>query len=360
MLEGEFRGIAFEILRMAQRKDFIRGFFIKMEEKNTINEIKIEPIPFFKKDTLAYSKSGHELEESDRHYRCKEHCKTESGEKQIRKERLQSNFNYYVQKLRLEPEKAEKVSNDLMRKYLISLLMESDDGIIGKQEVLDTTIRVMDEDLKNIKSVKAEDEYYETGQFKGGGRLKKEDIETFEDTFVTKQKEILPQQLFAVLLSYLKTLSDPRYARHLGRGLALISKKIYISNEGKIEKIEFERWGWYVLNYIDKRFPDYLNSLKQKGVVITNGYDKIIEMDINEAVHSFKGSNFLEATNWLDVDSLSTLFEILRNVIKSMTGGPEDIQKATLQMLDFMNTNPLAQFASQMLPAVGKIKLKKK
>ena len=249
-------------------------------------------------------------------------------------------------------------SDDLMKKYLIDLLTDPD--IDGKQEVLDTTIRAMDEDLKNIKSVKAEDEYFKTGNYKGGGTISKEDIKTFEEAFVAKQVEILPQHLFAILLSYLKTLSDPAYAKYLGQGLALISKKIYISNDGKILKIEFERWGWYILNYFDRRFPNYLNSLKEKDVIITNGYDAITELEIREAINEFRGSNFYEALNWLDVGSLSDLFGILRGVIKAMKGSPEDIQMATLQVLDFMNTNPLAQFASQMLPAVGKVKLKKK
>lgn len=358
MLEGEFRGNVYEILRMAQRKDFIRGFFIKMEEKVINNQIVIEQLPFFKKGTLIFADSGHELELSDKHYRCKEHCRSFFGERQIKKDNLEKNFNYYVQKFRLETKTGEKVADELLRKYLIDLLTEPD--IEGKQEVLDTTIRAMDEDLKNIKSVRAEDEYYETGEFKSGGKIAKEDIKTFEDTFVAKQTEILPQHLFAVLLSYLKTLSDPAYAKYLGQGLALISKKIYISNEGKILKIEFERWGWYIMNYIDKQFPNYLNDLKAKEITIVNGHDEITELGIREAINEFRGSNFLEAMNWLDVSSLSKLFEILRGVIKAMKGKPEDIQLATLQVLDFMNTNPLAQFASQMLPALGKIKLKKK
>ena len=336
----------------------MRGFFIKMEEKITNNEIRIEPLPFFKKGTLVFSDSGHELELSDKHYRCKEHCRSFFGERQIKKDNLEKNFTYYVQKFRLEPKPAEKISDELMKKYLIDLLTEPD--IEGKQEVLDTTIRAMDEDLKNIKSVKAEDEYYETGEFKGGGKITKEDIKTFEDAFVAKYKEILPQHLFAVLLSYLKTLSDPAYAKYLGQGLALISKKIYISNSGKIERIEFERWGWYIMNYFDKRFPNYLNNLKANDMVITNGYDAITELGIREAINGFRGSNFYEALNWLDVGSLTELFGILRSVIKAMKGSPEEIRLATLQVMDFMNTNQLAQFASQMLPAVGKVKLKKK
>ena len=329
-----------------------------MEEKITNNEIRIEPLPFFKKGTLVFSDSGHELELSDKHYRCKEHCRSFFGERQIKKDNLEKNFTYYVQKFRIESKEAGKISDDLMKKYLIDLLMDPD--IDGKQEVLDTTIRAMDEDLKNIKSVRAEDEFYETGEFKGGGTISKEDIKTFEEAFVAKQVEILPQHLFAILLSYLKTLSDPAYAKYLGQGLALISKKIYISDSGKIEKIEFERWGWYIMNYFDKRFPNYLNNLKVNGVVITNGYDANTELGIREAINEFRGSNFYEALNWLDVGSLTELFGILRSVIKAMKGSPEDIQLATLQVMDFMNTNSLAQFTSQMLPAVGEVKLKKK
>ena len=105
--------------------------------------------------------------------------------------------------------------------------------------------------------------------------------------------------------------------------------------------------------------PNYLNNLKEQGVIISNGYDEITDLEISEAVRVFKGSNFNEVMNWLDVDSLSKLFEILRGVINAMKGSPEEIQTATLQVLDFMNTNQLAQFASQMLPAV-KVKIKKK
>ena len=138
---------------MAQIKDFVCGFFIKMKEKTINNPIKIEPLPFFKKGSLMYEKSGHVLELSDGYYRCSEHCKSDTGEKQIKAENLEKNFSYYVQKFRLEQKDAGKISDELMKKYLIDLLTEPD--IEGKQEVLDTTIRAMDEDLKNIKSVKA-------------------------------------------------------------------------------------------------------------------------------------------------------------------------------------------------------------
>ena len=306
-----------------------------------------------------YAKSEHELELSDKHYRCKKHCKSKTGERQIKEEYLQKRFTYFAQKFRLEQKDCEHVADKLLKKYLINLLVDSDEAEY-KQKILDTTVRVMDEDMKNIKSIKAEDEYYKTGKYKGGGKYKKKDMKTFEDAFAAKQKDILPQQLFAVLLSYFKTLSDPKFAKHLGQGLALISKKIYISNDGKILKIEFERWGWYILNYIDKNVPNYLHNLKKKGVIITNGYDEITDMDIMEAVKCFKGSNFLEAMHWFDVDSLYKLFEACKGVTKSMQGSPEDIQKATLNMLDYMNTNPLAQFASGLLPAIGKVKVKMK
>lgn len=330
-----------------------------MKQKKTIKEIRIEPLPFFKNGSLVYARSEHELELSDKHYRCRKHCKTSSGEKQIKKEDLQKKFTYFAQKFRLEQKEAVRVGDDLINKYLVSLLLDFD-VTLGKQEILDATVRVMDEDLKNIKTVQAEDKYYKTGKFRGGGKIKKGDIKDFEGAFVGKQRDVLPQQLFAVLLSYLKTLSDPRFAKHLGQGLALISMKIHLSNDGKILKIEFERWGWYILNYIDKHIPNYLNNLKKKGLTITNGYDEITDMEIGRAVRYFEGSNFLDAMNWFDVDSLYKLFEACRGVTKSMKGSPEDIQKATLDMMDFMNTNPLAQFASGLLPAVGKVKIKKK
>lgn len=330
-----------------------------MKKKTTIKEIKIEPQPFFKKGSLAYEKSGHELELSGRHYRCRKHCKSESGEKQIKKENLEKNFSYFSQKFRVEQKVIAEMGNKLLNQYLVSMLTNFE-GTEGKQEILDNTIRAMNEDAKNIKSVKAEKEYFKTGKYKKGGKIKKEDIKTFEDTFVAKQKQLLPDQLFMVLLSYLKTLSDPRYAKHLGMSFGIISKKVYISNDGKILKIELERWGWYILNYINRSVPNYLNNLKKQGVIIVNGYDEINEMDIEEAVRYFDDLNFSEALNWLDVDSLYSLFGAMRGVIKSLQGGPEETQEATLELFDFMNTNPFAQLATQLLPAVSKgLKIKK-
>ena len=335
------------------------GFFIKMKKKIINNQIQLEPLPFFKKGSLVYAKSGHELEMSDRYYRCSKHCKTTSGEKQIKKENLEKNFTYFAQKFCIDPEKGVSIGNELLKKHLVELLVGTGFGD-GKQEILDHTINVMDQSIKKIDSVKAEDDYIKMGKFKGGGKIKKEDAKDFENIFVAKHEEMRPIHLFAVLLSYMKTFSDERYAKHLGRGIALVTKKIYLSNTGKVEKIELERWGWYVMNYINRHIPDYLTNLKKSGVIITNGYDEILNMNIVEAIEYFKGSNFMEAMNWFDTGNLHTLFDIPQKVMKSMEGGPEDLNKMMLQFMEFINNNPIAQFSTYLLPAVGKqLKVKK-
>lgn len=333
---------------------------MKMKKKILINPITIKKFPFFKSGSVVFADSGHELEESSKHYRCKKHCKSGSGEMQIKKENLQKNFQYFAEKFCIDQKKGIAIGERLLDKYLIKLLI----GIgypSGKQEILDSTVTVMSEDLKNIKSIKAEDEYRKTGKFKGGGKIKKEDVKDFKDAYVGFQKDIQPIHLFSVLLSYTKTLSDPRYRKYLGRGLALIAKKIFISNDGKIVKVEFERWGWYVLSYINEQVPSYLFNLKQRGVKITNGDDEVLGLDIEEAINYFKDTNFLDAMHWFDVKVLYDLFNIPQKMMQAMKGGPQDVQKATIEFLEFMNDNPLALFAANFFPAVGKaIKVKKK
>lgn len=329
-----------------------------MNEKPLVNPIAIKQLPFFKKGCLVFVRSGHELEESSRHYRCKEHCKSESGEQQIKKENLRKNFQYFAEKFCFELENIADIGNELLKKHLAKLITSAFDG--NKQDILDATIASMDRDVKNIKSVRAEKIYEETGAYKGGGKIKKEDITTFKNIFIEQQKDLQPMHLFAVLISYMKTLSDPRYRKHLGRGLALITKKIYLSDRGKIVEVEFERWGWYILNYIDHHIPGYLSGLEKKGIVITNGADEILDLEIEDAIAYFNDGNFLDAMHWFDVGSISDLFTVPQTMIKAMDAGPEDVQKAMVMFLEFMKNNPSAQLATGLYPAVGKgIKRKK-
>jgi hypothetical protein len=333
---------------------------MKMEEKTKCSQVKVEELPFFKKGSLVYAKSGHELELSDKHYRCRQHCKSESGEKQIKKENLEKNFNYMALKLRFDKETGTRMAltllDDCFKEYIFNAK-----AIDSKQEILDTTIRSMDLDSKNIGSIRAEDNYRKTGIAKGIGKVKKEDITNFKDYFVALHKELQPLHLFSVLISYIKTLSDPEYSAKIGQGVALISRKIYITNKGTIVKIELERWGWYILNYINRHVPNYLKNIKDNGVIITNDpNDEILKMNVETAIKYFDKDNFMEAMHWFDVGTLYSMFAMSETMLKTLVhGGPEDIKKATMMFMSFLNSNPLAQFTAQIYPAIGKVKIKK-
>lgn len=331
---------------------------MKIEGKQLIN-IKI---PFFKDGSLIYEESTHTLRVSDRYYRCDLNCRgkcEQKNEKQIKKIDLEKRFHNLSLKFRFKQEKGSAIGEELLNKYLPKILLDSTFNS-GRQEVLDTTLKVMDEDEKNITSVRSEDLYIKTGKFKGGGKIKKEDIKTFKDTFVKQQKEFEPLYLFGLLLSYIKTLSNLQFEKHTGHNLSQIIKKIYLSNEGKIVKIEFENFGWYILNYINRYIPDYLFIIKN-DVEISNPKNDFLSLEIEEAIKYFEEDSLEVKSKDLGSNALYDLLNIPKIILSGAKSSPEDLQKATLHFFNFINSDPAAQFIAPIIPFLGKsVKIRKK
>lgn len=294
-------------------------------EKATDIQFEFVKSPFFKKGSLTFSSSGHYLRESDKHYRCDLSCRKlcDKNEPQIKKVDMERNFSRYAQKFVLpKSEKTFQFADGLMKQLFHGIIDGEDWGeMMYRDEYLDLTFDAMKADIKQE------------------GTFPKSDIDEIERTF-TKNIAINNRTLLiSTLLCFFKSISEPENEAHLGRDLANICKKIYLSDTGKIQSILLERWGWYILNYINKKFPEYFAILEANGVKILNTNDPILFLELKEAVAQFEETdNFNHALNSQSTKVFYSLFSMIKNIIDPIIGGKsnEEQMKAIVKSMELM------------------------
>ena len=71
--------------------------------------------------------------------------------------------------------------------------------------------------------------------------------------------------LFGYLIGLVVAMSSNTEPAERARNLALVCKKVYLSNDKKIVSVEFEKWGWYILNFIKRYKSDYMTNFNKAG-----------------------------------------------------------------------------------------------
>lgn len=313
-----------------------------MEKKETeIKQILIKTQDYFKSGTVVFLNSGHPLCLSNNHYRCQLDCNHKCEEKkegQFKKEYFERNFSRFAKNFQIQKYEVEILRKKFMRKYFMDVLLGVEETNQGKEEIVEANISNMKENLEKGKSVK---------------RIANETL----DELVEINRDEYPLILFSYLIGLMATLSKPEEEKWLGQALALITKRVEISDGGTIEQIEFERWGWYVLNLINKNSINYLWKIKnEKGVKILNDTkDELIEKGILEAIDYFKESDFEDALHNHMPDTQYQYYAVVKNLMKGMyEGDTEALQKALTETVERMANDPIFQAMGEVLPIKAK------
>lgn len=307
---------------------------MKIKQPNT--PIKIELIPFFKKDSILFDASKHILRLSNNYYRCDLDCRGKCKEKegQFKKENFEKTFSRFANKFKIDMPGGEAIVKRLLKDTFIRIINEEDD--YSNEDIMQTTIDVIKQDFKLKR------------------KIKKSDLKDFENALVRSNTIDSSVMLMAYISGVIRSLSLKDNSIGIGRDLALITKKVYISNRGEILSIEFEKWGWYILNYIDKKFPNYLNNLKAQGIVVLNKKDETSNMDITEAVDYFKDGDFKDALNNNSTSYFYSIFSILKKMMKTMlSNDTEKIKLQTMNLMQEFATNPALQVAFKISPLIA-------
>ena len=242
------------------------------------NKIKKLKHSFFKEGSLVYKNSGHKLIKSGEYYRCgknsNQQCKFK--ERQVRSESLERTFSRKAKNLYTDKFPAEKTVQNLLRDHFWDVVFGIDKRIFGKEEIIDSTLSVMQEEVNE-----------------GRGEDKKLTID-FIETLDDERRANHPMLLFSFAISIVRIVSAPMTEAERGRAFALLSKRVYLTEEGKMDSVELERWAWYLLNtVIEKKQPGYLSSLKSLNII--NGSDSLHSKGLYEAAMSYGEDGFDDA-----------------------------------------------------------------
>jgi hypothetical protein len=122
-----------------------------------------------------------------------------------------------------------------MKENFVDLLFGLDDRVSGKEELADATLDVIKNDV--VKK----------------GKIKKSDEKDFYDNYVKLLKAEHPIMLFGMTLGIMRLILNKLPEAEAGRSLALLVKRIYVTNSGGIHSIELERWAWYSFAQVAKK-----------------------------------------------------------------------------------------------------------
>lgn len=308
-------------------------------EKDDIKQA-FKKVPYFRDGSLVFENSGHVLTRSDRHYRCILDCNQkceEITEWQINAENIRRKFSRFSLKFAISPDEAKRISKKLIKVFLHKAV---DEGLEDnpQDEVIETTLIASAQDI--VKD----------------GKMKKGDISTMNEMLLKKQKNSSHYLLFGGLVEALSDFSHTK--KNQGQFLALITKKIYLSDKGKITKLEMENLGWYILNYIDKNIPNYLYNLKKSGVEIINKDQEIADMDLFEASEYFRNRPTEILLSSFYPSTLISIIEFFKESLKMLSFGNDEQAQAVKIWAVYKAMYQLPEF-QVMLPVMGILKTKK-
>lgn len=301
--------------------------------KTRKNPLKPKMSAFFRKETLVFKTSGHLLRKSDRHYRCDLSCrgKCKENEPQLNKENFERNFSRFAKKFSIEKKTAERLWKKMISKYLIQIIEQTEEKVKVPENSLHATLAVM-----NLELTKK-------------GKLKKSDIKDFESSFIASQGADSSLTLFAYAAGFIKALSYDESERQAGTSLALLARKIYLSNTGKIVGIELEKWGWYILNYINREESQYLFQLRKNGVEIYNEDNAVNKMEFAKALEYFEETKLLEAMSTNVDQEFLMIMTVLKKTITNLTEGDLKTNQTELRVFfEMLASNPKVQTAFKL------------
>jgi hypothetical protein len=108
-------------------------------------------------------------------------------------------------------------------------------------------------------------------------------------------------------------------------------KTLYLSDDGRIEGIEFEGWGWYLMQRLMHYIPNYLSNMKTGFITNTKRFDSI---DFQSVLDEFARDDFKEAYSY---SAFSTKYGKEKMLKKIFDGFDELKPKAQILYLKKLN-----------------------
>ncbi len=242
----------------------------------------IKTPPLFSKGCLTFKDSNHTLTENGKFYRCSlktnGFCITKS-EKLINAKNLEDRLARLMEKFFLPQGISTTVFEKAMAIYFANLF-KSGNRDLHAQNDLEATGNIMIKDLRD------------------GKEIQKSDLLNFKRKYFQLIKNFYSDFLIGFFIQFLFILIKNKSEldemnsqldkvfkvkpQKLHRSFALQLKKIYISDTGEIENIEFEGYAWFVFQYFKKLIPEYQPKIKEGFILNTKkfpslDYDTVME-----------------------------------------------------------------------------------
>jgi len=242
----------------------------------------IKAPPLFSKGCLTFKNSTHTLTENGKYYRCSlktnGFCIKESEGLIVAKD-LEDKLARLLEKFLLPEGTALILYEKLMTVWVMNM-MKSGNRDMHAQNDFEATGNLMIADLR------------------AGKEIQKADYLEFKRKFLQLAKNFYSNILLGSLINFLSLLIKNKPERDemnsymdkffkippqkLHQSFALQLKKIYISDDGKIENIEFEGFAWFIFQYFKKMIPEYQPKIKEGFILNTKkfpslDYDVVME-----------------------------------------------------------------------------------
>lgn len=292
---------------------------------------------FFKSGVLRFQNLDHPLTLSNGYYRCTLNCngKCDVHTKQIQSETLERAFSRYAAKFAVDKKETSRILDKIMRANLMDILLGVEEMIGVEERVFENTVEAMKKDFENKK------------------KLDEEDFKISTEALTKMTQAEYPTMLLAYMLGVLSALASPEREAELGRIFSFITKKVYLSDDGKIISVEFERWGWYILNTIGKHILNYLQKIRSFKIPIVNEKDEILNLPVAQAALYFGFGNTGEAMG-AEMNMMYGLMKYMRNSMQLAMGSidPDKTNVAVLGLFEMMRNDPALAMVIKMTNAM--------
>lgn len=281
-------------------------------------EDKVKLRPFLAKGSLKFKESKHSLVRDGLYYRCsqqsKGRCKN-TKERLIKIRDFEKKLDKVIDKFKLPDGDGGKICDSLLPTFFQSFSLNLSQDL-NNNDVLEPTVNVMIESLKNGKDID------------------KKDLLEFKRRYIESLKIAYSNMLFGYMVDTLMFFGrvEPgknpflRYtqqkfklgAKYKRQKFVLNVKTFYLSNDGNIENLEFEGWAWYMLNYFNKFSPFYLHNLPSGLILNTKKFESL---DYNKVLTEFAKNNYRDtystsifATKYAKEKILKKIFSGIENL----------------------------------------------
>lgn len=281
---------------------------------------KTKELPLFSKGSLTFKDSKHTLVKNGKYYRCSlkanGFCIKES-EQLINAKNMEDKLARVLEKFFLPEGTATKLFEKVISTYFLNL-MKGGSRDMHIQASLEATGNIMIKDLND------------------GKEIQKSDFLEFKRNYFVLAKNFYTDILLGFLIQFLFILvkNNPEKdemtsqldklfkmkPQILHRSFALQLKKIYISDTGEIENIEFEGYGWFVFQYFKKLIPEYQPKIKEGFILNTK---KFPSLDYNEAMAEFIKNDLTDTYSY---NAFATKYA-KEKLIKKIFGGFEKLPR---------------------------------